>query len=1064
MKRNNKIVSSLLSFLAIGLSFLSVHNFKNSEIAFADGSTNVTATNLKIDVNKATKGIYIENDIIRGLYFTTDANDAPYNIDWTVEYGVAQNNNVSILKKDGTYIENATSGKQNNGIIVKMSATEHYLKFENWTVTNIPEIGDTVTIRGEFKLRSNNSYVYTIPETSFLITTEEQPIEIPDTVNKINPVSVSSPEYDDQKWHFQFLAKGVNEETMPFTNGTGNIDAYSYVATSNKNIYLDGEPIAKINKNSLRRRDTWMNKDALIYVCNTNDSDSQVSGGQNFNANVGQILTFDGIFVHNNPAAKVAIEFDKLSLLRVGDGNCDYISIDLKQYLITDLYDNYNPDIYKDEDIASVSSILSEAEAAITAEEDVGEIYQLYENYKTQLDAFEYDSEKADAFLANLKQAAIEEINNYPNFNLYFDDEKTQINNLIATYTAYIQNATKKSEIDGYVLAFKNAVDNIATDIEIMQDAILNQKTGYEQYLETYNRVSLNSLNLGKTTFHGMTDLRKNDLNTNGQPNNLNNTFIPVTGNEDGNVAFQFKYQTNAIPKEGANLMVVLRGKASYGYKFAIDTNSRGLYLEMLYSDSKNDWIGGPSNQFTNNTIYNVEIGAIDLINEVGLTYLYVKINGSVVLKTIQNSFDFCNNPRVALSSNDNWGKEVDGVFVANDYEGEAVITSLNDNLDDNSGRNLGVFKVDEDPHSDAKNTIYAKLKNNDLPVSGEFYPLSNKTVSLVRNDETTEIANPSLPFLKKINDDTYSLDVKSIVSDSILDGDQIVVNGYFSAFDDDSGLKYSFAINKTTFTYNASSNSWSLFVTLEDAKNNAEIELNNYVDYSQYDEEEKQQIQSIIDAFLTQINNATSVEEVEQLLANALTQIDNVPTSFRKIQNAAIDEINQYKADELDLYRQDEKDEIARLKLEAIESVNNALTQEEINSIVINFKIKVDALKTNEQYEKEELDDAKLQASETIKNHYAKLIASGKYKDENLTLLNEATLKAIDDIEKATSIEEVNNIVSNYLSTYKLEEKEDAKNNFNPNGLIIGLSVGAGVLVLAGVGILLFIKLRKKK
>lgn len=1053
----------LLAFLIVGAG---IQLQKQSVSVKAEGETYVTASNLKLDKDSGTKGLNFSGDRINGVYFTADANDAPFD-GWNIEYDMTEDNNISILKADGTYIEEATKGIRNSAIIVKFSETKHYIKIETWTIGSYSiEEGDTLTIRGAFKQHNGGSCVYTMPETSFYISTEDQPIVIPDTVNKINPTAVSAPEYNDQKWHFQFLAKGINETTMPFTSGSTD-DSFSYVATSNNNIYLNENPIGKVNKNALRRRDSWLTKDALIYVCNQNESDSQVVGGHDIYPEIGDIVTFDGIFVHNNPEMDVAIEFDNLSLIKVGTGVADYESVDLKEHLITDLNDNYNPAIYNDEDVATITSLLSQAEEAIEGEEEVSAIYEVYGSYKTQLEAYDYNPDKASQYLASIKEAAINEINQYANLDLYFENERNEILSLIATYTTSINNASKKSEIDGYVSAFKAAVDNIATDVDVMQDAILNEREGYEQYLKQYDRVSLNSLNLNTLTYHGDSELRHNsDLNTNSLPAGLNNLFVPSRGNEDGNVAFQFAYTPESIPNAGANIMVVLRGITACGYKFAIDTPTRGLYLEMVNEAGQGNWIGGTGNIFTKSKTYSVEIGAIDLINEVNLTYLYVKVDGAIVYKTIQNSFSFCHNPRVSISPNDNWGETIDGTFYPNDYEGEVVISSLNEGIEQTSSTYLGSFKADTDPHSDSKNTIYAKMRENSLKVGETFYPLAPENVTLVRGSSSRAIANPSLSFITKYNDDSYSLNVKSLIDpssigESIQDGDEIIVQGVFAGFDEETEVKYSFSVSKTTFIYRSSSNSWEVVLTLEDAKINAINELNNYADLSLYDEAERTQIQNIIDTKTTEINNATSVDEVNALLSSALNDIDNILTTLGKAKNRAIEEVNLYKADQMDNYRADERSDIETLRQEAIVEIGNASSQEEINKIVIDFKMKVDALKTKAEYEKEELDEAKNEASEEIRNRYAALVNSGKYIEADLDALNQATRKAIQDIESATTIEEVNDILSSYLSTYPIEENASPNNG---NAWLIPVVVASSVVVLAGAALVTILLLKKNK
>ena len=225
-----KTLSLFILTLAIG-GLIFPHFVNESFKSVQAEGANVTATNLKINKNLGTRGFEFDGDRVKGIYIDSDANDAPSNSNWSYEYNITSPNNMSLLKANGTYIENLCEGRVGTALIVKLNSTSNYFKFESWTIgNNRIESGDTLTIRGIFTFKNDNSYKYEIEETSFLIKTEEEAIVITDTVNDIKPTAVSKPEYNDQCWHFQFLAKGVSDEVMPFTNGSNN-DSYSYIAT-----------------------------------------------------------------------------------------------------------------------------------------------------------------------------------------------------------------------------------------------------------------------------------------------------------------------------------------------------------------------------------------------------------------------------------------------------------------------------------------------------------------------------------------------------------------------------------------------------------------------------------------------------------------------------------------------------------------------------------------------------------------------------------------------------------------------------------------------------------------
>ena len=1049
MRKLSIILITWMSALTMG-----VINFSftlNPKIVEAENEINVTATNITPNPLSGNNGVSFTEDRITGLYFNLESNAAPYKSDWTLEYKITAANNFSILKADGTYIENANEGCIGSGEIVKFSDVGHYIKFEPWTFkNNTVSYGDKVIMRGAFSYSDGtNNYSYNFDETTFLITGTNKNncgfIIMPNETKNISEIATSftMPEYNDQKWHFQFLAKGVTPDVIPFTNDGDELSKYAYVSSSNKNIYVDGNPVAKFGVDVFKRRDTWLESDALLYVCNE-------ANYQNLELNLNQVLVFDGLFILNKPGTSFGITFDKLSFVRIGSGTCDYKYVDLYDYLYQLICDTYVVDLYNEDDRNTISEYILNTKDALDSKESVEEIYEVYNTCCHYLDQFEYDEEAAKEYIKSLKRSAIEEISNYANLDNCFENEKELIINKLEEYIEKINNASKKSEIETFVQEYKAFVDSVLIDVDVMKKAIENQESGYEQYLNTSDTISLNDLNLNSVTFHGLFEERANDFNSNNMSNSLVNTFTPSNDNKDGNVRFKFNYTPNATPIAGANAMIVLRGIPLYGYKFAIDTDSRGCYVEILDEAGNSKWGGGsPSYLFTNNQTYKVEIAAIDLVRDVKITWLYIKVNGVLVYQSFQDSLGICINPRVGLSSNGNWEEN-------NSYEGSVTLTSLEEGLSNNPGKHVGLFSI----NNYENNVIHGELKDNNLPVS-RFYPTSKSSIRLIRNNEELNIANPEVASLIKNDDNNYSLSLSNLTN--LLDNDQIIIHGAFAYYDNDNDMKHSFFISKSPYIYHQASNSFEFNLSLEDAKENAIIELENYLDMSLYDESDYENINNIINQGIININSASSIEMVNEALRIALENLNNIQTTLQKAKLSAISFVNSYKNDELDNYRLEEQEELNRLKEQAISDINNALNELEINDILNQFINSVDTLLTKKEHEEIELKDAKKEGSQKVKDHYASVMDLNKFSKEKIQELNNATIKALEDIKTANSVDDVNNIVNNYINTYPLPKDKTPTNNNASTGIIIGASIG-GTLVLLGIGAFLFIKLRKKK
>ncbi len=101
-----------------------------------------------------------------GINFTVDANNAPYNADWSVEYVPTSNANIKLIR-NGQTLNIANTGA---GTIVKLSESNCYLKLEQWMIGDIYPIteGDVLVVEGQFK-QANGDYSMMIDKTYIII-------------------------------------------------------------------------------------------------------------------------------------------------------------------------------------------------------------------------------------------------------------------------------------------------------------------------------------------------------------------------------------------------------------------------------------------------------------------------------------------------------------------------------------------------------------------------------------------------------------------------------------------------------------------------------------------------------------------------------------------------------------------------------------------------------------------------------------------------------------------------------------------------------------------------------
>jgi len=119
-----------------------VYSLTEPEIVNRYAVTGLTNHNAGWDIDRENS-----ND---GLYILTDAHDATYNSDWSVEYAPVSADAIKLIRGGETF----NVAGVGSGTLVVYSATEMYLKLESWTITGdkLPLVdGDKLIIDGNFK-------------------------------------------------------------------------------------------------------------------------------------------------------------------------------------------------------------------------------------------------------------------------------------------------------------------------------------------------------------------------------------------------------------------------------------------------------------------------------------------------------------------------------------------------------------------------------------------------------------------------------------------------------------------------------------------------------------------------------------------------------------------------------------------------------------------------------------------------------------------------------------------------------------------------------------------------
>ncbi len=174
--------------------------------------------------------------------------------------------------------------------------------------------------------------------------------------------------------------------------------------------------------------------------------------------------------------------------------------------------------------------------------------------------------------------------------------------------------------------------------------------------------------------------------------------------------------------------------------------------------------------------------------------------------------------------------------------------------------------------------------------------------------------------------------------------------------------------------------------------------ELNNYVDLSKYDATNKAKIESYLEEAKWEIENATSIIMIDQIVADAKSKINSLQTIEEQIQNArnkACTEIENYRYDAD--FSSNIKNKQNEIIYDAITKINAATSIDNINEIVNEAKRLIDALPTTDEELEQAKEDALKEIEEFVKLEELDVAIQTlvtKYMDEAKTTIQNATKK----------------------------------------------------------------------
>ena len=556
--------------------------------------------------------------------------------------------------------------------------------------------------------------------------------------------------------------------------------------------------------------------------------------------------------------------------------------------------------------------------------------------------------------------------------------------------------------------SFEDLVKAANNDSEIL-DNYLNDPNS--PYFKKFDYVSLFDLNLGNS----VEVPTGGEAFTNTPSNTLENIYAVSNQNLTGSVVFRFKYTwknaqaaENAEEKYNAQLRIKLRGNEWNGHTFKIgEVNPNGTNSIQVESIGGSGWLGGTDRTFISGETYEIELGAVDLLNS-DRTWLFMKFDGQYIANFFADTLSYGTN-RVDISTR--WESSVK----PSDSEKLPSIR-LAQSGEQRSYENVGLqdrFSFADEMSSPT--SLSLTMHDNDYE-TGDYYPASDSVVTY--NGKPASINTE--PCLQKTDGTHYVLNLSQEIEPK--EDDKLKIEGVFLHYDAEHSIKQALATRAVSFTFTGGK--WvQNELPFSELQSDAQYMLDEYLVESflaLYDATERETIKNIVAESKEAIAAATDEAVLNAAVAEATEQISNVKTSLKKYADEQTVYLNGYKSEVLSEYREADRNEISAIKSETAAAIAEASTKEEIDSLVADATEEIDTLKTDAEQTAEELAIVKRSAGQRIKDIYGMLDLNA-YTAEEKAAIDTAAAKALEDIDTALTIQEVTDIVDLFENQYSL-------------------------------------------
>ena len=694
--------------------------------------------------------------------------------------------------------------------------------------------------------------------------------------------------------------------------------------------------------------------------------------------------------------------------------------INIHDYLYGLIKNHCDLEYYDDDKIAEINTIVEGAKAPIKAETKMHNLWNLYFDYIADLDAIPYSPEKAKEILDRAKEQAVNSLNAYVDSEKYLEEQLEEVRDLVNEAVTEIEKDSTDS-VEKVNIIVENTVakiEKVETKLQYIEKTILASSKIEDQYLADYEVVTTSDLDIPSEMLFG--DKEEKSYRS-GNYEDITTRIPTSSSNTEGNMVFQFTYESDKPSARcndsngnelGAQIFIRMRGTSDTdAYRFDIATitddgeENAGVALAKLVNDVATERILYNAH-LKADTKYKFEVGALD-IKGYDRTFLFMKVNSELVLKTIVDKLD---NPEPTIAIRDS--------YVSSPYM--AKITPIEEKTTRKDYSTLlGRMILDE--AASKEGVLVLTLRENDIPTGEYLYPSEMNSFTLNNEQVPLNDSYRPASYIQKTADERYLVIIEGYTyqdGDSIHIGgyytyfaSQTNTKSVYRLFDttliyheENDTWEQIAPTDPETIIYEAKE-TISHYVDLanysqanaqrieqlvaqyvgevdlvdisqvpavvsealekmdavptllDEYKASAKSELASYRNPDDYRQEEKNELNQILEEAYAAIDEKNENSEIDIVVSDAKAQIDALKTASQRDAEDLADAKRQAKND-VDAYFQ--KVEMKRyndanvalltdMTYDVYDAIDAATSIEEVNSVVSSYKEAVKAVKTKD-------------------------------------------------------------------------------------------------------------------